>query len=110
MVKVRFLPASTIGILTRYSGGKIGGTAIDRALHALMKERYGDGFNSIPIEKKGPKSDFMEAFEKIKRNWKGKASRKNVFWLPLKMKMLDENDESIRPHYDFFDDKVRITG
>jgi hypothetical protein len=73
-----------------------------------MQQRFGEAFTSLPDHVVGAKSEFMETFEMFKRGFKGKNKSKNVFKLPLKMKMLDENDEDLHRHYDFFSDKIII--
>jgi hypothetical protein len=73
-----------------------------------MEKRFGKAFTTLPIEEVGAKSDFMEAFEKIKRSWKGRGRAKNVYKLPLKMKLLDEEEEKHHVYYDFFTFKVKI--
>jgi hypothetical protein len=73
-----------------------------------MAERFGRHFTELPIKKVGAKSMFMDAFETVKRTWKGPGRGKDWFLLPLKMKQLDEDDESLQPFYDFFEDQVKI--
>ncbi|KAF3938834.1 hypothetical protein ABW19_dt0205972 [Dactylella cylindrospora] len=44
-------------------GGKCGGTAIDRALRSWLSQRYGESFDTLPLEDTGPGSEFMKSFE-----------------------------------------------
>lgn len=73
-----------------------------------MTERFGDAFTSIPAKRKGPKSDFMEAFEKVKRDFTGKANDSSEYWLPLRLPRAEDN-ESYESYYDPLDLKVKIT-
>lgn len=73
-----------------------------------MTERFGDAFTSIPAKRIGPKSDFMEAFEKVKRDFAGKANDSSEYWLPLRLSRTEEN-KSFESYYDSLDLKVKIT-
>ena len=55
--------------LTDMAGGKCGGTYIDRNLHKLLAQRFGRAFTSLPPERIGPGSRFMNEFESKKRNF-----------------------------------------
>ncbi|KAL3421237.1 hsp70 protein [Phlyctema vagabunda] len=50
-------------------GGKCGSTYIDRNLHSLLSERFGESYDNLPFSKKGPGSKFMISFENIKRDF-----------------------------------------
>lgn len=52
-----------------YSGAKCGATSIDRALHSLMKERFGSAWDRIEERRKGAGSNFMEQWERTKRQF-----------------------------------------
>jgi hypothetical protein len=88
-------------------GAKCGATSIDRALHSLMTQRYGDAFSSLPIQKIGPASKFMEDFETIKRDFGGRDPTQ-TFEIHLKMRDLDKKDRSV-VQYDFEEDEITLT-
>ncbi|EXJ74095.1 uncharacterized protein A1O5_02389 [Cladophialophora psammophila CBS 110553] len=90
-------------------GAKIGGTTVDRSLHALMHNHFGSAFSDLSLDKIGPGSHFMEQFEKHKRNYRGPSKGKQEYWLHLVMKKLDDQDLMIRDRYDFEDNNVKIT-
>ena len=95
--------------LTTSTGGKAGGTTIDCGFNAMMLERFGDAFRSLPNRKVGSSSDFMKTFEQIKRNFDGEEDSNSEFELPLKMKMLDPDDKELQKHYNFEEDVVKIS-
>ncbi|KAF4946662.1 hypothetical protein FGADI_11010 [Fusarium gaditjirri] len=68
--------------------GKCGSTTIDRALHRLMEERFGSAFSSLPSEKKGGGTKFMNQFESAKRNF-GVSKRARKYRLDLRLKAPD---------------------
>ncbi|KAE9364639.1 Hsp70 family protein-like protein [Stipitochalara longipes BDJ] len=85
-------------------GGKCGSTYIDRKLHGLLSQRFGSVFENVPWALKGPGSDFMNAFESIKRNFGNKKSRR-VQELPIKLgiaksRYYDEEERSVKLSYD----------
>ena len=77
--------------LTFLSGGKCGGTSIDRRLYALMVERYGKAFTSLPPTKTGPGSTFMNQFETCKKIFTCEDP-KQTWDLPLRMPLLQAGD------------------
>lgn len=87
-------------------GGKMGGTTIDRNLHAFLEKRFGKAFTTLSLKKRGGKSAFMTVFEQCKREFSGK--RNQTFELPLKMKILSEAEGYVAG-YDFEEDQVLIT-
>ncbi|KIX98828.1 uncharacterized protein Z520_05289 [Fonsecaea multimorphosa CBS 102226] len=89
-------------------GAKIGGTSIDRALHALMQQHFGVAFSQLPVSKIGAASHFMQDFESHKRKY-GSQSESKDHWLRLNMRKLDDQDENIRDRYDFVDLAAKIT-
>lgn len=89
------------------AGAKCGGTSIDRALHNLMTNRYGEHFSSQPSTKIGPGSKFMEDFETIKRDFTGKDSNQ-IFEIHLKMRELNKKGQHVK-QYDFEEDEVTLT-
>ncbi|RHZ47431.1 Hsp70 family protein [Aspergillus thermomutatus] len=93
-------PELTFGELCTGIGGKCGSTAVDRNLYQLMSQRFGEAFDNLPMRMKGPGSQFMKAFESIKRDF-GYSDEENVFELPLNMKLTDA-----RPQY--FNDDERL--
>jgi hypothetical protein len=88
-------------------GGKCGGTSIDRALHTLMEERYGEAFSSLPYAKIGPGSSFIETFEKWKRIFTNN-DLSQIWELPLKMPALEKHDPEPM-QYDVGEDKTVLT-
>ena len=96
-----------LALIIDSQGAKCGQTTIDRNLHKLMEERYGEAFASLPIQKIGTGSAFMNHFETTKRDFNGKNATR-VFELPLKMRLLKENDPSVEG-YDFEEDQVLIS-
>jgi hypothetical protein len=72
------------------TGGKFGATYVDRNLHAMLAERYGKSFLSLPITKRGPGGKFMKEFESIKKDFSGKTT--NSHTLTLIMKDIEEGD------------------
>ncbi|KAH7411293.1 Hsp70 family protein-like protein [Cadophora sp. MPI-SDFR-AT-0126] len=50
-------------------GGKCGSTYIDRNLHTLLSNRFGADFDDVPFSRKGPGSEFMRNFERVKRDF-----------------------------------------
>lgn len=87
-------------------GGKAGGTTIDRECHALMHQRFGEAFTSLPYHKTGPGSEFMKSLEEIKRNF-SHENGDEIFELPLKMKLLDETEHTA--FYNFEEDTVKLS-
>jgi hypothetical protein len=71
--------------VTQCIGAKCGGTYIDRNLYALLAERFGAAFTSLPPERNGPGSPFMQAFESKKKNFSTKtpSRRPNKFTLMM---------------------------
>lgn len=93
-----------------HSGAKIGGTSVDRSLHEFMHHCFGIAFESLPVEKVGAGSKFMEAFEILKRQFTGDFDEDTRYELPLKMCKLDKADAKVTNHYDFDEDTVIFTG
>jgi hypothetical protein len=76
-------------------GAKCGSTTIDRQLHLLMSENYGEEFKEkgdlIAIGSK-----FMNHFEQIKRNFDGE-NKLSGFRLPLLMRYdLDDRRKALQ--------------
>lgn len=65
-----------------------------------MSERFGDAFDSLPLKRKGPGSDFMRRFEAIKRDF-GNSDEERSFEIPISMTIEDPNPEH-------FDDEERM--
>lgn len=64
-----------------YIGGKCGSTYIDRHLHALLSDRFGDAFESIPYSRKGPGSALMDNWELLKKRFGGNIEDSGTFEL-----------------------------
>ncbi|KAF7900053.1 hypothetical protein EAF00_004389 [Botryotinia globosa] len=62
-------PKLTFEELCVGTGGKCGSTYIDRHLHALLSDRFGNAFDSIPYSRKGPGSALMNNWEALKRSF-----------------------------------------
>ncbi|KAL4919680.1 hypothetical protein BDW62DRAFT_199691 [Aspergillus aurantiobrunneus] len=82
------------------TGGKCGSTAVDRNFYALMSRRFGDAFDSLPMKRKSPGSEFMRKFEIIKRDF-GHSDEETTFELPLNMTVSDPDPE-------YFDEEERL--
>ncbi|KAM0161858.1 hypothetical protein ACHAPG_002204 [Botrytis cinerea] len=61
--------------------GKCGSTYIDRHLHALLSDRFGDAFESIPYSRKGPGSALMDNWELLKKRFGGNIEDSGTFEL-----------------------------
>ncbi|KAK6329778.1 hypothetical protein TWF730_006077 [Orbilia blumenaviensis] len=83
-------------------GGKCGGTAVDRNLRKWMSRRYGESFDSLPEEFKGPGSEFMQGFEWNKRKF---GTPDDFDDMILGMDDVDPDDE----YYDESWEKLAIT-
>ncbi|ERF72261.1 hypothetical protein EPUS_02148 [Endocarpon pusillum Z07020] len=88
-------------------GAKAGSTCVDRALHKLMRDRYGKAFSSLPAMKIGPGSKFMEDFETIKRDFDDNDPTQ-TFQVHLKMRDLRKQDQNV-VQYDFEEDEIMLT-
>ena len=95
--------------LNKDLGGKAGGSSLERNLYALMQERFGDAFKSLPQCDIGPSGAFLKGFEVTKRNFDGKDDGPEEFELPLKMKMLDRSNDDMHKYYNFDEDVVKIS-
>ena len=51
----------------------------------------------------------MNAFEDIKRDFRGRDEEDRTYEVPLTMKKLDEEDEAVKAVYDFDENMVRFT-
>ena len=61
-----------------------------------MSARFGASFDNLPMKLKGPGSEFMRAFESVKRNF-GPSDEKVNYQLPLNMKVTKRDPESFDP-------------
>jgi hypothetical protein len=68
---------------------------VDRNFHQLMSARFGDAFDSLPVKRKGPGSEFMKKFDSVKRDF-GYSNEPTTYELPLKMSVSNPNPE----HFD----------
>ncbi|KAF7909369.1 uncharacterized protein EAF01_003087 [Botrytis porri] len=62
-------PKLTFKELCIGTGGKCGSTYIDRYLHALLSDRFGNAFDSISYSRKGPGSVLMNNWEMLKKGF-----------------------------------------
>lgn len=65
-----------------------------------MSERFGDAFDTLPMKRKGPGSEFMKKFEVVKRDF-GNSDEERFFELPINMPIEDPNPAH-------FDDEERL--
>ncbi|KAK4554470.1 hypothetical protein LTR86_008324 [Recurvomyces mirabilis] len=85
-------------------GAKCGATYVDRNLHKLMRQRFGQAFNEVDMKRKGPGSRFMNSWESVKRGF-GSAGDSRVQEIgPLVMKGVNSSQ-----YYDEDDSLVRLT-
>ncbi|KAI1990676.1 hypothetical protein LOZ53_003137 [Ophidiomyces ophidiicola] len=82
-------------------GAKCGSTTIDREFYKLMSKRFGDAFDRLPLKLKGPGSEFMNAFERIKQDFGYSTVGDEIYELPL-----DMSTEDALPKY--FDEDERL--
>ncbi|KAF7955613.1 hypothetical protein EAE96_004539 [Botrytis aclada] len=75
------VPKLTFKELCIGTGGKCGSTYIDRHLHALLSDRFGNAFDSIPYSRKGPGSALMIKWEKLKKSFGGNMENHGTFEL-----------------------------
>ena len=64
-----------------------------------MSDRFKDDFDSLPLKRKSPGSEFMMKFESIKRDF-GYSTEETTHELPLNMSVTDPDPE-------YFDDEER---
>jgi hypothetical protein len=69
-----------------------------------MRERFGTAFSELPLKRIASGSTFMNAFEDVKRDFRGGYKSDKVFDLPLKMPCLDAENKSFVKYYDFKED------
>lgn len=65
-----------------------------------MSEPFGKAFDDLPTKKKGPGSEFMKAWEQVKRDF-GHADEDTGYELPL-------NINITKPDPEYFDEDERI--
>jgi len=71
-------------------GGKCGGTYIDRNLYELLERRFGKAFTSLPPDRNGPGSPFMQQFESKKKSFSTVSSSRRPTKLHLIMPELNQ--------------------
>ncbi|KAH7324857.1 hsp70-like protein [Stachybotrys elegans] len=84
------------------AGGKCGGTFVDRNLHRLMANRFGNAFTSLDAQMIGPGSQFMDQFELKKRDFSMKTPSRRALRLTLPMKNLKVTEETKKYYEDNF--------
>jgi hypothetical protein len=82
-----------------FLGGKCGSTYIDRKLHVLLSQRFGDAFEKVPWAQKGPGSKFMTCFEGIKRDFGLKDDHEERELGPINLGI---------PDSEFYDEEERL--
>jgi hypothetical protein len=75
-------------------GGKCGSTYIDRNLHKLLSERFGEAFDNVPHAQKGPGSKLMTCFEQLKQDFGRNDDRGDRELSPINLGLPDS------PFYD----------
>lgn len=90
-------------------GGRGGGTWVDRGFHHLLESRFGIAFTGLELKRVSAGSALMQRFEEYKRNFRGTHVETRTYEIPLKMRKLDEDDESLAKYYDFEEDNILIT-
>ena len=73
-----------------------------------MHERFGHAFSDIGTARNGFGSDFMEEFERHKRNF-SIADEDRIWTLRLVLRALDERVDDLHAYYDFQEYKVKLT-
>lgn len=71
-------------------GGKVGSTAVNRSFDRFCKDKFGQAYESLPVQKKGPGSAFMNAFEELKHAFEGQNGLEDHYEVPLNIP--DQND------------------
>ena len=89
--------------------GKCGSTSIDRAFWQFLEDKFGVSFTTLPAKKTASGTPFMNAFEDIKRDFKGRHVEEQTYEVPLKMKVKLEDNEHLGLYYDDEEDMVRFT-
>lgn len=90
------------------AGGKYGGTTIDRNFFEFLKKRFGTAFTNAPTRKTTIGSSMFQAFEELKRDFRGCHEENKTYHVPLKMKV-DPEDDKLKALYDEEDDMVKFT-
>lgn len=94
------MPLSANGtIILTLSGGKCGGTFVDRNLYKLLAKRFGTAFTSLGPQHVGPGSQFMDQFEMRKRDFSLDTPSKKSYKLTLPMRSLVVTPE-MQKYYD----------
>jgi hypothetical protein len=93
-----------------YEAIKSGGTDVDRNFHAWCLETFGVGFSSLPREKVGAGSLFMDAFEEIKCEYRGGEDDDALFYIALRMPKKDSDDPKVQAAYDMDESRIKLHG
>ncbi|ORY07257.1 hypothetical protein BCR34DRAFT_603919 [Clohesyomyces aquaticus] len=84
-------------------GGKCGSTYIDRLFLQWVTATFGAAFTSLPFEKRGPGSQFMNQFENHKRDF----GLQHNSTAPFEVELVLEGVTS--PHYNAEEGKIKFT-
>lgn len=89
-------------LTSRKTGGKCGGTFVDRNLYKLLASRFGPAFTSLKSQHTGPGSKFMDEFEMAKRDFSlsNPSQRPRRLALPMKGLVMNPRLEK------FYDDDM----
>lgn len=91
------------------TAGKCGGTYVDRNFHRLLARRFGNAFTSLDTEQIGPGSAFMDRFEGVKKDFKGRSpSSRCAYRFPLYMPLLNQTSE-LKEFYEMRTSSVLLT-
>ncbi|WJG37027.1 uncharacterized protein FOBCDRAFT_146923, partial [Fusarium oxysporum Fo47] len=86
-------------VILTLSGGKCGGTFVDRNLYKLLSERFGTAFTDLGPQHVGPGSQFMDQFEMHKRDFSLDTPSRKSYKITLPMRRLVVTPE-IEKYYD----------
>jgi molecular chaperone DnaK (HSP70) len=73
------------------AGGKCGSTYIDRHFFQWMSNTFGEAFENVPFDRKGPGSKFMREFETSKKEF-GSGGEGDDYEVTLPMQGLDDHE------------------
>ena len=85
-------PKLTFKELVAGAGGKCGSTYIDREFIEWMKEKFGDAYNNLPDQKKGPASRLMMDFEGHKRDFGKSDTAGKCYEMVCLMQGVEDSD------------------
>jgi len=78
--------------LLKGDGGKCGSTFVDRNFLEWMSNTFGDAFRDLPFSKRGPGSNFMKEFERIKKDFGSTSLSDDTHEVTLVMEGVEDTD------------------